>query len=46
MIYEIDFSGREQSGYGTFLTGPQQYRQCTYNVTLRRIRITTVAVEN
>ena len=42
MIYETDFSGRDQSGYETFLTGPQQ---CTYNVTLRRVRITIVAVE-
>jgi len=24
---------------------PKQVRQCTYNVTLRRIRATTVAVE-
>jgi hypothetical protein len=46
MIYEIDFSGREQSGYETFLTGPQQHGQCTYKVTLRNVRITIVAVEN
>jgi hypothetical protein len=25
---------------------PQQDRQCTYNVTLKRVRVTIIAVEN
>ena len=32
--------------YQVLKTALQQYRQCTYNVTMRHFRETTVAVEN
>jgi hypothetical protein len=31
--------------YITYVLVTKQHRQCTYNVTLRRVRATTVAVE-